>query len=176
MLYTDGLNTVFNVGAVYAGVTFGMDFDELLLFGIALNVTAGIGAFGFGWIDDWLGAKRTILISVAALTIIAIILLMVETKESFWIFAMGLGLFFGPAQSASRSFMSRVAPPELVNEMFGLYAFSGKATAFLGPIMFGTVTSWTGSQRIGLASLLIFFVAGFILMLFVKDPQSSRKD
>ena len=67
MIYTDGLNTLFVVGGIYAAVTFGMDFDELLIFGIALNVTAGLGAFAFGWVDDWIGAKRTILIALAGI-------------------------------------------------------------------------------------------------------------
>jgi len=175
MIYTDGLNTMFSVGGIYAAVTFGMTFDEILLFGIALNVTAGIGAFVFGWVDDWIGAKRTILIAVGALTILGAALLVIESKTLFWVIALPLGLFFGPAQSASRSLMARVAPPHLRTEMFGLYALSGKATAFLGPAAFGFVTAMADSQRVGLATVLVFFVVGMLLLLPVRDPQASAK-
>ncbi len=172
MIYADGLTTLFSVGGIYAAVTFGMDITELLMFGIALNLTAGIGAFAFGWVDDWIGAKRTILISVTALTILGAILLVVETKTLFWVFAPPLGLFFGPAQSASRSLMARLVPAELSTEMFGLYALSGKATAFLGPAVFGMVTAMAGSQRVGLATILVFFVVGMLLLLPVRDVRA----
>jgi len=172
MIYTDGLNTLFSVGGIYAAVTFGMDFTELLLFGIAMNVTAGIGAFAFGWVDDWIGAKRTILISVSALTVLGAVLLVVETKPLFWVFALPLGLFFGPAQSASRSLMARMVPVELSTEMFGLYALSGKATAFVGPAAFGWVTALAASQRAGLATVLAFFVVGMALLLPVRDVRA----
>jgi UMF1 family MFS transporter len=172
MIYTDGLNTLFSVGGIYAGVTFGMDFDEVMMFGIAMNVTAGIGAFGFGWVDDRIGAKRTILIAVSALTVLGAILLVVESKTLFWVFALLLGLFFGPAQSASRSLMARMAPPALSTEMFGLYALSGKATAFVGPAAFGWVTAIAGSQRAGLATVLAFFVVGMALLLPVRDVRA----
>lgn len=171
MIYTDGLNTLFSVGGIYAAVTFGMSFDEILIFGIAMNVTAGIGAFAFGWVDDWIGAKRTILIAVGALTILGAILLVIDSKALFWVVALPLGLFFGPAQSASRSLMARVAPPHLRTEMFGLYALSGKATAFLGPAAFGWVTAMAQSQRVGLATILVFFIVGMLLLLPVRDPK-----
>jgi UMF1 family MFS transporter len=172
MIYTDGLNTLFSLGGIYAAVTFGMDFTEILLFGIAMNVTAGIGAFAFGWIDDRIGAKRTLLIAISALTVLGALLLVVETKTLFWVFALPLGLFFGPAQSASRSLMARMAPPDLTTEMFGLYALSGKATAFVGPAVFGWVTAISGSQRAGLATVLVFFVIGMALLLPVRDVRA----
>jgi UMF1 family MFS transporter len=171
MIYTDGLNTLFSVGGIYAAVTFGMSFEEILIFGIAMNVTAGIGAFAFGWVDDWIGAKRTILIAVGALTVLGAALLVIESKTLFWVCALPLGLFFGPAQSASRSLMARVAPPHLRAEMFGLYALSGKATAFLGPAVFGWVTAMAQSQRVGLATILVFFIVGMLLLLPVRDPR-----
>ncbi len=171
MIYTDGLNTLFTVGGIYAAVTFGMDFNELLLFGIAMNVTAGLGAFAFGWIDDWIGPKTTIFIAVGALTVLGAILIFVESKTLFWAFGLPLGIFFGPAQSASRSLMARLAPPNLYAEMFGLFALSGKATAFLGPFLFGFVTDLAGTQRAGLATILGFFVVGLALLIPVPDAR-----
>jgi len=172
MIYTDGLNTLFSVGGIYAAVTFGMDFDELLLFGIALNVTAGAGAFAFGWVDDLIGPKRTILIALGAIGVFGSAILLVETKAMFWAFALPIGVFLGPAQSASRSLMARIAPPEVTTEMFGLFALSGKATAFLGPAVFGWLTAVSGSQRIGLSTIIVFLAVGAALLWPVRVERA----
>ncbi len=169
MVYTDGLNTLFAFGGIYAAGTFGMSFEELILFGIALNVTAGAGAAAFAWIDDAIGPRRTILIALAGLTILGFVLLIVEAKLWFWVFALPLGLFMGPAQSASRSLMARLAPAHLRAEMFGLYALSGKATAFVGPALLGWATLAFDSQRAGMATVLVFFLAGAVLLLPVRE-------
>jgi len=173
MIYTDGLNTLFSVGGIYAAVTFRMDFDELLLFGIALNVTAGIGAFAFGWVDDRVGPKRTILVALACLTALGTGILLVEDKTAFWGLALAIGIFLGPTQAASRSLMARIAPPTISTEMFGLYSLAGKATAFMGPMAFGLVTSLSGSQRIGLSTLLLFFIVGGGLLLKVSEQREE---
>lgn len=171
MLYTDGLNTLFVFGGIYAAGSFAMDTQEILLFAILLNVTAGLGAAAFGWIDDLIGAKKTVLISVSALTILGGAILLVESKLWFYLLGAALGVFVGPAQSASRSLMARLAPAELRTEMFGLYALSGKATAFLGPALVGWIALWAESQRLGMAVILVFFVAGLLLLLPVKESR-----
>ncbi len=171
MLYTDGLNTLFVLGGIYAAGTFGMRTEEILIFAILLNVTAGLGAAAFGWIDDWIGAKRTILIAVAALALFGGLILLVQSKLWFYVLGAVIGVFIGPAQSASRSMMARLAPAELRTEMFGLYALSGKATAFIGPALVGWVTLWAGSQRIGMVTIIIFFAAGWLLLLPVREPR-----
>ncbi|MEQ8936894.1 MAG: MFS transporter, partial [Amphiplicatus sp.] len=121
MFYADGLTTLFAFGGIYAAGTFGMGFSELILFGIAMNVTAGIGAALFGWIDDWIGPKRTIVIAVGALAVLGAAVLAAPDKTWFWIVAMPLGIFVGPAQAASRSLMTHITPPAVRNEMFGLF-------------------------------------------------------
>jgi UMF1 family MFS transporter len=171
MLYTDGLNTLFVLGGIYAAGTFGMDTEEILNFAILLNVTAGLGAASFGWIDDRIGAKRTILIAVAALALFGGLILLVESKLGFYLLGAVIGVFVGPAQSASRSMMARLAPAELRTEMFGLYALSGKATAFIGPALVGWITLWAGSQRVGMAVIIVFFAAGWLLLLPVREPD-----
>ncbi len=169
MIYTDGLNTLFAFGGIYAAGTFGMSFSEIMIFGIGLNVTAGLGAFAFGWVDDYLGSKSTILISLVALTVFGSAMLIIDSKTLFWFFGLGLGVFVGPAQAASRTFMARLAPPHLRTEMFGLYALSGKATAFIGPALLGWITVAMGSQRWGMATVIVFFVAGALLLLRVVE-------
>lgn len=170
MVYQDGLNTLFAFGGVYAAGTFGMDVDEVIIFGIALNLTAGLGAAAFAWIDDWIGAKRTIIIALVGLTATGAVLLTVEDKAMFWTFGLVIGIFFGPAQAAGRSFMARFAPDHLRAEMFGLYALSGKATAFIGPALLGWVTAAAGTQRVGMATILIFFLVGIWILWPLKEP------
>ena len=176
MIYTDGLNTLFAFGGIYAAGTFGFTFTELIQFGIAINVTSGIGAATFAWIDDWVGSKKTIIISITALTILSTLILFIETKELFWIFGLMLGVFVGPAQAASRTLMARMAPPDLRTEMFGLYAFSGKATAFLGPAALAFTTDIFSSQRAGMATMVVFFVVGGFLLLTVNEKHSASAD
>ena len=173
MIYIDGLNTLFAFGGIYAAGTFGMSFDEILLFAIALNVSSGLGAISFAWLDDWVGAKPTILIALSAMTVLSAAILLVDSKTAFIAIAVGLGLFFGPAQASSRSLMSRLAPPESRAEFFGLFALAGRVTAFLGPALVGWVTFAAQSQRVGMATILPFFVIGGILLLFVKEPRAG---
>ncbi len=167
MVYIDGLATVFAFGGVYAAGTFEMSESNVLAFGIVLNVTAGLGAASMGWIDDWLGSKETILIGLGGLLTFGLLILLVTSVLWFWVFGGLLGIFVGPVQSASRSFLARLAPASLRNEMFGLYAFSGKATAFVGPFLVGWFTSVFNSQRIGMSIVLVFFVVGGIILGFV---------
>lgn len=175
MIYTDGMNTLFVMGGIFAAGTFGMDEEEILLFGIILSVTAGVGAIGFAWMDDLIGPKPTILIGLAALFVFGTAILLVESKLWFYVLGAALGVFVGPVQAASRSFMARLAPEDLRGEMFGLYALSGKITAFLGPPLFGSVTLATGSLRWGMATILVFFVVGFLLLTLVPAPQRLNR-
>jgi UMF1 family MFS transporter len=171
LVYNDGLNTLFAFGGIYAAGTFAMDTSEIILFGIGLNVTAGIGAFGFAWLDDRLGSKPTILLALAGLLVFGTIALIATAKSTFWAVGLAVGIFVGPAQSASRTLMARLAPADKRTEMFGLYAFTGKATAFLGPFLFGTATYVFGTQRAGMATILVMFVVGAVLLWQVQEPR-----
>jgi UMF1 family MFS transporter len=176
MIVIDGLATLFAFGGVYAAGTFAMSEQQVLLLGILLNVTAGLGAAAFAWIDDWLGAKRTILASLAGLAAAGTLVLLTPTTTGFWVWAAVLGVFVGPAQAAGRSYLSRAAPPALRTELFGLFALSGKATAFVGPLLVGWVTYLAGSQRIGMGTIVVFFVLGFVLMLTVPGERGLKTE
>ena len=171
LFYTDGLNTLFAFGGIYAAGTFGMEVAEIIYFGIALNVTAGLGAFAFAWVDDRIGAKRTVMIALAAMLALGVPLLLVETKAWFWGLALALGVFMGPTQAASRSLMGRLAPVDKRTEMFGLFALSGRITAFAGPALLAWVTVAMGSQRFGMATVLVFLMVGLVLLIPVREPE-----
>ena len=109
------------------------------------------------------------------MTVLGAAILLIDSKLWFYLLGCGIGVFIGPAQTASRSFMARIAPPDLRAEFFGLYALSGKATAFLGPALVGWVTVMADSQRAGMATILIFFLAGLILLWPIRDPQAGGR-
>ncbi len=173
MLYINGLVTLFAFGGIYAAGSFGMAEQEVVAFGIALNVAAIVGAAVFAWVDDWIGGKQTIVLSLAGLVLSVTVLLLVDARLLFWIFGLLVGIFVGPVQASSRSYLSRAAPESLRNQMFGLYALAGKATAFLGPLLVGWTTDWTGSQRAGMSTILLFLLSGLVLMLTVKDGKQA---
>ena len=171
LLFNDGLITVFAFGGIYAAGTFGMTLAEVIQFGIAINVTAGIGAFLFGFVDDRIGGKRTVLVSCAALAAATALAVWAPTRAWFWVAGMMIGMFAGPNQAASRSLMARFAPPGRENEFFGFFAFSGRLTAFAGPLLLGIATQAFGNQRAGVATVLLFFLAGGGLLLFVNEGR-----
>jgi UMF1 family MFS transporter len=168
LFYTDGLNTLFAFGAIYAAGVFGMGFEKILLFGIAMNVAAGLGAAGFALIEDRVGSRRMVLLALAAIVTLGVPLLLTDQERWFWILALSLGLFFGPAQAASRAFMARLAPAEEASAWFGLFALSGRVTGFLGPLALATVTAITDSQRLGMATVLVFLAIGAAILATVK--------
>ena len=171
LLYIDGLNTLFALGGVYAATTFALDEEAVLVFAILLNITACLGATGFGWVDDRIGAHRTLLVTLACLIVLSATLLLIESTLWFWILGAALGVFVGPVQSASRSLMARLSPPEMTGEMFGLFALSGKITSFAGPLLVGIVAYATDSQRLGMAVIVVFLAAGWLVLRNLEAPR-----
>lgn len=171
LFYTDGLNTLFAFGAIYAAGVHGMTFEEILLFGIALNVTAGAGAASFGLLEDRLGSKRTVMIALLAMIGLGAVLLLTGSKAWFWGLAMALGIFMGPAQAGSRTLMARMAPEDQCAAHFGLFALSGRITGFMGPAVLAMVTAATGSQAAGMATVLVFLGLGAAILATVRPVR-----
>jgi UMF1 family MFS transporter len=176
MLFIDALATIFAFGGIYAAGTFGFNERDVLIFGIGLNITAGIGAVSFAWLDDWFGSRTTILLSLVGLIVSTTAVLLVTALTWFWVFGLLLGIFVGPAQAASRTYMARVAPPDLQNQMFGLLALSGKVTAFMGPLLVGWVTFFADSQRIGMSVIVVLLLLGFGMLYLVPDAEKARPE
>jgi UMF1 family MFS transporter len=169
LVYNDGLVTIFAFGGIYAGNEFGFTFREVLLFGVALNVAAGAGAFAFGFVDDRVGGKRTVMLSLIALSGATMLAVWAPTAGWLWVAGILIGIFVGPNQSASRSLMGRFTPERHQAEFFGFYAFSGKATSFLAPLLYGEAAKAFGSLRAGVATVLAFFVLGAFLLASVDE-------
>jgi UMF1 family MFS transporter len=168
-LYRDGLAAVFSFGAILAVSVYGMAQDTVLIFGIVANITAALGALVLGRIEDRVGPKRVIMISLVGLISTSLILLFAQGTTMFWIFGLILTLWVGPAQASSRSFLARVAPPGREGEMFGLYATTGRAASFLAPGLFA-LFSGLFSDRIGIVGIALVLLAGALAMIGVKSP------
>lgn len=146
-LFRDGLAGVFAFGGVLAAGTFGFEFSEVVIFGVAANVVAGLATMAFGLLDDKLGPKTVIIFSLVCLVLLGtgVFIFHDGGKPVFWGLGLALCLFVGPAQSASRSFLARLIPDGKSGELFGLYATTGRAVSFLAPTMFGAMI-WVGLQ------------------------------
>jgi UMF1 family MFS transporter len=168
-IYRDGLGTLFAVGGLFAAGIYGMDFQEILVFAIAMNVSAGLGALAFSFMDDRAGSKRTIVAALSGLIICGCVILLTHDKLLFMGLAVVLGLFVGPVQSASRALAGRLAPANMIAQTYGLYAFTGKSIAFLGPLAYGAATQIFSSQLAGMTSILVFWLCGMLLLLKVKE-------
>lgn len=195
MIYTDGLTAIFAFGGIYGAAVFGWGALELGIFGIVLTLIGAFGALIGGRLDDALGSKPVIITALFILMIGAIGILSIDKthilfttpvaekaaqslpfssigEKAFLGFALLVGLVAAPIQASSRSLLARLAPPEKITQFFGLFAFSGKITAFLAPLTVALVTQQSGSQRIGMAAILVFLIVGAVLMLFVKTRRA----
>ena len=170
LVYNDGLVTVFAFAGIYASVTFGFTQSDIIVFGIVINVAAGLGAWVFGIMDDRRGGKSTIMVSLVGLSVATLIAVLAAGRAWLWVGGIGIGIFAGPNQSASRSLMGRFVPERHQSEFFGFYAFSGKATAFLGPLLLGILTDAYG-LRVGVSVLILFFLAGGALLWTVDEQE-----
>jgi UMF1 family MFS transporter len=170
-LYRDGLATLFALGGVYAASRYNLEMADVLLFGIAINVTAGIGCVLASFLEDRFGSLKIVRWSLLGLTVLGIGVLLAPDKAMFFVAAILLGFFVGPVQSASRTLVARLSPENEVTERYGFYALTGRAVAFMGPLCFGLATDIFNSQQAGMATILLFWVIGFMLVRNLRDPS-----
>jgi UMF1 family MFS transporter len=191
MIYTDGLVSLFAFGGIYAAGTFGWNTIEIGTFGIILAIAGTFGGWLGGKLDDTIGPKRVIAGSITIL-LAAIVAILLVNKDSvlfvsvappvpggalfasaaeraYLILGCCIGAVGAPLQAASRSLLIRMAPRDRVAQYFGLFALTGKVTSFIGPLLIGIVTAATASQKSGMATLVLFFVTGLVLLARVKE-------
>ncbi len=172
-IFRDGLTGVFTFGAVLAVNVYGISAADVLLFGVAANVVAAIGALVAGGLDDRFGPRPVIVGSLVAMLAVGAVLVVVSGPLMFWIFGLLLCLFVGPSQSSARAFLTRIAPVGREGQMFGLYATTGRAVSFLSPMAFGFFAWWFGADRAGIVGLLLVLAAGLVAMRWVGDPVDT---
>jgi len=191
MIYTDGLVSLFAFGGIYAAGTFGWNTIQIGTFGIILALAGAIGAWLGGKLDDALGPKRVIAISMSVLLFAVIAILSVDkdhvllikvaapepggplfgalSEKAYLVLGCLIGAAGGPLQAASRTLLIRIAPQDRIAQYFGLFALTGKVTSFIGPLLIGIVTAATASQKSGMAVLVLFFVTGLALLARVRE-------
>ncbi len=202
MLYNDGCNAVLIFGGGYAATTFGWTTLDLLVYGVILSVFATMGGVFGGWIDQRFGSQRGLLIAVGG-TMVGLVLSLSMRPDTILFFiahdpasppvhglpffkslpellyvgvVILIAIFITAVYANSRTMMARIAPAPKMAEFFGLYALSGTATAFLAPFVVARFTEWSGSNAIGLASILLLLAAGWIGMLFVSTERAQVRD
>ena len=173
MFYVDGLTVVFAFAGIFAAKVFGFSNEMVLMFAIAVNFTCGGGALFGGWFDDKFGSFFVIRVSLVCLMIFGLGVLLSPNATFFWILGLITGLFIGPIQSASRSLVAHVAPPEHRAQIFGFYMLAGKITSFLGPIFYGSIVLWSGNERAGMVTAVLFFLIGFLIL--GKNEPGNKK-
>ncbi len=175
-LFRDGLAGVFTFGAVLAVNVYGMASDSVLLFGVAANVVAALGAIVAGRLDDRVGPKAVIVASLVSMIAVGVVLIGVSGTVLFWIFGLLLCLFVGPAQSSARTFLARITPPGREGQLFGLYATTGRAVSFLAPTLFGFFAWWFGADRAGIVGLLVVLGIGLAALAAVRAPERDTAE
>lgn len=172
-LFRDGVNAIFTFGAVLAVTVYGIDAGDVLLFGVAANVTSAVGALVAGRIDDRVGPKAVVVGSLIGMLVTAGILLAVSGPLLFWIFGLLLTLFVGPVQSSSRTYLARLTPPGHEGQLFGLYATTGRAVSFLAPTLVGVFTTLFASDRAGMIGILVVLALGLAALWRVRPPATE---
>ena len=177
-VYRDGLSAVFVFGSVIASIVFGFTFTDLVIFGIALNIVAGVATILAGRLDDRFGPKKVIVVSVFGLVActLAVFFLVDLGTPMFWAAGLVLAAFVGPAQAASRSFLARVTPAGKEGEVFGLYATTGRAAGWMASLAWGIFIALAANQTLfGLLGISLVLLVGGIMLLFVKAPPRTSR-
>ncbi|WP_043441602.1 MFS transporter [Arthrobacter sp. L77] len=186
-VFRDGLAAVFTFGGILAAGTFGFSTSMVIVFAIAANVIAAIGAVVGGFLDDRIGPKRVIIGALIGLLVAGTAILVLGTGSysffgmdwtadtTFWVFGLLLTLFVGPAQSSSRGYLARLAPVGDEGELFGLYATTGRAVSFMAPALFALCIGIFGSQLYGVVGILVVLLAGLLLLLPVRPPAQVTR-
>jgi UMF1 family MFS transporter len=172
LIYNDGIQTVIVVSTLFAATELGAGADVLMMLILMIQFLAFFGALFFGWIAGKMGAKKAIIISIiiwAGIVIYAYALL----YQIWQLFVLGafVALVMGGSQALSRSLYSQLIPRQNESEYFGFYEISERGTSWIGPLVFAAAVQFTGSSRVAILSLILFFIAGLILLI----PVNVRK-
>jgi UMF1 family MFS transporter len=199
LFFNDGMTALLTVGGIYAAGVFGWGALEMISYGIALSVFAVFGGFFGGWLDDYLGSKPAIFISVGGTLIFGLLTITMGPDRIFWfipydihsapvhglpffkswpeLIYLGLACVVAVCVTASyanaRTMMARIAPVERMTEFFGLFSLSGQSTSFLATLSASWLTEWTASQRGGMIAVMLFLTFGLIGMIFVKEERAT---
>ena len=174
-VYTCGINTVIVLAAIYAQEVMGFETQDTIMLILVVNITAAIGAFLFGRLQDRLGSKLTLAITLMIWIFAMLLAYFSSSVTVFWVIANLIGLSLGASQSAGRALVGLFAPPERSGEYFGLWGLATKLAAIIGPLSYGLLAYLSdGNHRLSLLGTTIFFIAGLILLLRVDEKRGRE--
>lgn len=174
LLYNDGIQSVLSQSSTYAKEVLLFTTEDLIRLILMIQFVAFPGAILVGRLADHLGQKRVLMFCLGIWIILVTTAYFVTTKAQFWVLGIALALVMGGTQSVSRAVMATMTPRSRTAEFFGFFNLSGRATGFLGPFLFGAIIATQGSARLALLSLIIFFIAGWIVVGLVNIEQGRR--
>jgi UMF1 family MFS transporter len=174
VLYNDGIQTVIALASVYGDEELGLESETLIAAILMVQFVAFVGALALGRLARTIGPKRTVLASLVAWTVTVTLGYFVPAREPvlFFVLAALIGFVLGGSQALSRSLFSQLIPQGKEAEYFSLYEISDRGTSWFGPLLFGIVYQATGSYRTAIISLVVFFAAGFFLLLKVPMREA----
>jgi UMF1 family MFS transporter len=175
VFYQAGIQTVIALAAVYAEQALGFSTRDTIVLILVVNVTAALGAFAFGYLQDRIGHVVAIALTLAGWIAMTLIAWQSESRASFWVAANIAGVCLGSSQSAGRALVAWLAPENRHAEFFGLWGLAVKLSSILGPLTYGTVT-WVsgGDHRLAMLVTGGFFVIGFALLAGI-DARRGRE-
>jgi UMF1 family MFS transporter len=186
LLYNDGIQTVIAVSAIFAAEELGMGSTNLILVILMIQFVAFFGALVFGRLAGRLGTKNTILLSLVIWSICvtyaaigmrstAVVLGMEQRQLEFWFLGFVIALVMGGSQALSRSLFAQMIPRDQEAEFYSFYEISERGTSWLGTFLFGLVNQLTGSLRLGIVSVIVFFLLGLVLLPLVNVPKAMEQ-
>jgi UMF1 family MFS transporter len=173
-IYRDGLGAVFSIAGVLAANAYGFSTVEIIVFGIAANLVAGVGVFLGGRVDDRVGPRPVIIGGCVGIIVLGLVVLAFSASAVFWIAGLAICLFVGPVQSASRNLLTRLSLPGRETENFGLYATTGRALGFLGTAAFAVTVAISGETRTGILGIVLVMALGLIAFLPIRLGAAGR--
>ena len=173
-IYRDGLGAVFSIAGVLAANAYGFSTVEIIIFGIAANLVAGIGVFLGGRVDDRVGPRPVIIAGCIGIIVLGLVVLFFASSAVFWVAGLSICLFVGPVQSASRNLLTRLSQPGRETENFGLYATTGRALGFLGTAAFAATVAISGDTRTGILGIVLVMAVGLIAFLPIRLGAAGR--
>lgn len=172
-LYIDGVDTIVRMAVDY-GMSLGFPQGSLIKALLLVQFIAFPAALAYGWLGEKIGPKPAILIAIAAYGGTTFLAYFMRTESHFYALAVMIGLFQGGIQALSRSLYARIIPAEKSAEFFGFYNMMGKFAAVIGPALMGTVTLVTGNPRVGILSILVLFLGGGAILMWVDVEEGQR--
>jgi UMF1 family MFS transporter len=187
LIYNDGILMALDFAAIFGAVLFGLEQQQLIVFMIIVQVASVAGAYLFGLLADQVGAKRSLTVSILLMIVAMIVLYFNHSLTGFFLIGSLAGFALTGVQSVSRSMVGVLSPPGRSAEFYGLFAVAGRTSSFIGPAIYGWIAAeaalWfevqgqaamlaeQSGQRLAILSIVVFLVAGMVLLLFVNEAK-----